>query len=148
MKKKKEFTVDLSVAPKVPDGFKIVKNVPDGVITLDATKLRLFATEKQQRGQMVSGRALKKFLKDKLVAGAALADFLRDNPKFIPEESIQKDLVFTGTVFSDAKGNKCYRVLRRFAFKRWRQSYLWCDGVFQSNEQAIGYADDVFSKND
>lgn len=148
MKKKKEFTVDLSVAPKVPDGFKIVKNVPDGIITLNASKLCLFATEKQQRGQMVSGRALKKFLKDKLVAGATLADFLRDNPKFIPAEVIQKDLVFTGTVFADEKGNKCYRILRRFAFKRWREGYIWCDRVFQADEQAVGYTDDVFNKKE
>lgn len=143
-KKLKKFWVDLSVPPTIPDGFKVVKDtIVNKTVELDTSKLCLFPTEKQQRGLMVSGRALGKAMKEKLVAGATLADFLLKNPKLIPREFVGNSLVFADTLFEDAKGHKCYRVLRRRAYKYWTAGYIWCEGVFQSNERVVGYTDDV-----
>jgi len=138
----KKFTVDLSVTPLSPRGFKMLENITGGVVELDSSMVTLWVTEKQKDNHCVRASELDEELADKPIAGAALADFWFANPKFIPWRFNSKYLVFRGTVFESASGKKCYRCLYR-AHGVWISDYLWCDRLFRPDELAVGLAEDV-----
>lgn len=138
----KKFTVDLSVTPLSPRGFKMIENITGDVVELDSSMVTLWAAKKQKDNFCIRAIELDEELAGKNQAGAALAYFWFSHTKFIPWRFHNKYLVFRGTVYESASGKKCYLCLYR-AHGVWILDYLWRDRLFRPDELAVGLAEDV-----
>jgi|GEM_PF-6562530 hypothetical protein len=141
----KKFSVDLSVTPITPQGFKIIKDTIGEIVELDFSKLDLFITEKQTSGLCINSSDLKKEMRGRPVAGANLADFFLANPKFVPRKFNHNYLIFYGTIFEDAHGQRCFKCIYRRAHEEWTETYVWCNSLLHPDDLVVGFVDGVFT---
>ncbi|MFH1226099.1 MAG: hypothetical protein V1684_02370 [bacterium] len=114
--------IDCDADPFIPKGWTLEEHKKGGQFQFDPTKIELFLSQKQQKGEVIEGNKLREELMGKPVLNANVLEYLLVHPELIPEEWKGKWIYFWGTIYRNSGGNLCVRCLR------WRGSqWFWHD---------------------
>lgn len=101
--------IDCSKDPDVTgQGLTLEKNQPDGIYQLDPVNIKFFSFESKTTA--TKGEDMLKKLNGTGL-NACVLNYLMDHKELIPESWKTKQVVFPGTIFRDAGGNRCVRFL-------------------------------------
>jgi hypothetical protein len=99
--------IDCSKDPSTPQGFTLVSSPPDGTYQLNA-EIKTFPFE--SKTTPITGEKMLAKL-GKTVLNACVLDYLWEHKELIPEAWKTKHVVFLGSIFADAGGNKFFQTL-------------------------------------
>jgi hypothetical protein len=102
-----EHLIDLNADPFVPIGWQVEEHQKGEMFKWDASKVSLYLSEPQEKGEWIEGHNLREKLAGKPVYNANLLDYLLKNPHFIPKHWKGKYVYFWGTIYrysSDGRG--------------------------------------------
>ncbi len=125
-------TIDCDGAPYIPDGWSIEEHQKSGQFELDPTKIKLYLSEAQRKGDKISGNELRKELEGKLILNAYVLDYLLTHPELIPEDWKRDDegrircIFFWGTIYRDLNCALWVRCLC-WGGDRWSWRCYWLD---------------------
>lgn len=123
--------IDCDANPYVPDGWSVEEYAKGGQLLFDITKVKLWLSKAQTKGNVIEGNKLRKELKSQPVLNANVLDFLLAHPELIPDEWKGKAVFFWGTIYRDSNGDLCVRCLCWHDGRwGWRINGGWLDNDF------------------
>ena len=99
--------IDCNKTPTVPEGFTLISSQQHGIYQLSAD-IKTISFE--SKTAPISGEKMLTKLRDTGL-NACVLDYLMDHQELIPEIWKTKNVIFAGSIFADAGGNKFFRTL-------------------------------------
>lgn len=126
-----EHLIDCDADPFIPESWEVLEHQKGGIVRFNASKIDLYLSKPQRKGNSIEGNKLREELKNKKVLNANVLDFLLKNPHLIPEDWKGKAIFFWGTIYCSSDGDLYVRYLSWFG-GAWRWSRSWLDSGFRS----------------
>ena len=128
----------------VPNGWSVragdqLPLIAPSQLPVPGAGLGLFLSAEQRKNK-IKGKALFGQLNSVVVYGAEALEYFYNNQQAIPLEWQRQKPCFWGTIFRDAKGNRCVRYLyhcRGRATSRWLIDFLWLENYFFDDNPAV-----------
>lgn len=131
--------IDCDATPYIPNGWEIrekdqLPNRVKGKIEWDPDKLKLYLSEEQQAGKIISGGNLFEKLKNEIVFPANVLDYWLANKEIIPDICKGKKVYFW-TVYRTSGGSSSVRYLNQYG-SQWNWNYDWLGNDWNAREPA------------
>ena len=131
-----EHVIDLDVNPFCPNGLTVEEHQKGGTFHWDPTKVQLYLSKTQSKGEFIGGHDLRKDLAGKPVLKACLLDYLIKNPHLIPDAWKGKAVFFWGTIYHDSVGDLYVRYLY-WGDGQWHSDSSWLGGDWYDDDPAV-----------
>lgn len=127
-------SINCNGTPDVPDpSWTVESSQPDGTYMFDPAAIKLISFE--SRTTATKGQKMLDKVKDTGL-NACVADYLLSHPDLIPETWKTKHVVFPGTIFKDAAGNRCLKFIY-FWEGEWHGKFLYLEESYDDKSVAM-----------
>lgn len=120
--------IDCDIDPFVPKGWEVEEHHKTGrLLELDVSKIQLYLSEEQRKGEVIKGNELRKKLTeaDRLVLNACVLDYLLIHQELIPDDWKEKRIFFFGTIYRGGIHGSLRVRCFRWAINKWIWDYEW-----------------------
>jgi hypothetical protein len=100
--------IDCNEKPSVPEGYTLVPGNPGGIYQLTPGNIKTVSFE--NKTSPITGEKMLSKLGD-IALNACVLNYLMAHPETIPEAWKTKNVIFAGSIFADAGGNKFFPTL-------------------------------------